>query len=1237
MQINVADGGEDGLVSWEDGLEHTDWIPNRLTLFQCKATAMAPADCKKELCMKNSTQLKSRVEAVLDHGGSYVLFYGKGCKPKQQTPRLEKFREAIASAGKSYADSADIRIYDASKIAVWVNCYIPAVIAVRRWTGGHLPSALLTWVGWEQYEENKFEFVSDSWLDERIAELREYFTASRRVGRIVGLSGLGKSRLALEAFRSPQEKSTSPQQQALSDQVVYLDAGSTDDNLPALVAGWRTQGLSGIFVVDNCEPEVHHQLAKEITHADSRMSLLSLDYNPDKIAYGQLRIVLQPAPHDLIRRMLKQAYQKLDESDVDRIVSLTEGFPQMAVLFADAHLSEASNFGGLDDDALVSRLLWGRGMRNDDAFAVIMSCAVFKHLGFKGEVAEQRNLVADSVAQVERNKFYEYAKGFIERGILEVRGRFVSVKPQPLAIRLAAEWWKRASPERAVALLTSEMPKGMAAAMYDQFAKLDYLPEAQEIVRIICSKDGFYNSVESFESKKGANLFASLVEIDHKHTLGALARIFGSSPREQLLEVGEQQYSLIQALDKLCFWADTFPVASSLLLAFSAAKSKSSNPPRFISTDGDFPRLFQAFMPGTQSSLTARLDVLRAELASPLNEHQKILIEALGQALETDSFGRPGGLDTQGSRRRLKDYHPSTWKEVFDYWRAVLKMLTTVACRSEDDSLASLAREQVARRITGLARTPLLKEIKETIESIVEKKGHFREARKPIMLARKNLGPKLMEEQREILDNLARQLEPRSMSDRIRTYITHGESNGVQESDGQDDVDHGEQCAMALAEEFARDLSLWADNLAPLLLERQDYGYSFGYRMGEVIDQPQTFFEVMVAALTILPLGVADVSVFRGFVAAVHAREPELVQVTLERFAGDEKLRFYTVSLMFGMELREVDLQRALKLVKEGHVPALFLRNFAFFGRLSRLNQEQIKAFCGELLLYGVEGAWAALDIYYMQLVSHPDHWDVYRAKLREVVRFRGILSAPSSTSQLRAHYWEKTIERLLKEDEAGRDDELACLVAQEIVAASVSDRPNYSLHHDVKPILSLLLREYRDVTWPIFGDALIWKQDEGNSNLPDILGYGKYRYYAEAESKINGVRQDPLFDAPFDDLLDWCEQHQEQGVLVLTRMMPLLVKTRKDKYEWHSFAAKMLERYGDRDDFRAIIEEKMSMFSWSESAIPHYQQRVKVLEQLLSHPNGKMRDWAAQKISDLKDALEKQLEYEDERSINYY
>lgn len=47
MKINVPDGGEDGRIQWEDGPPNTDWIPNRFTLFQCKAGNLVQVTVKK--------------------------------------------------------------------------------------------------------------------------------------------------------------------------------------------------------------------------------------------------------------------------------------------------------------------------------------------------------------------------------------------------------------------------------------------------------------------------------------------------------------------------------------------------------------------------------------------------------------------------------------------------------------------------------------------------------------------------------------------------------------------------------------------------------------------------------------------------------------------------------------------------------------------------------------------------------------------------------------------------------------------------------------------------------------------------------------------------------------------------------------------------------------------------------------------------------------------------------------
>jgi hypothetical protein len=62
LEIKASDGGEDAHIKWSDGPEKTEWIPNRYTLFQCKAEKIEPKKCKTEILSEN--ELKPRVKDV---------------------------------------------------------------------------------------------------------------------------------------------------------------------------------------------------------------------------------------------------------------------------------------------------------------------------------------------------------------------------------------------------------------------------------------------------------------------------------------------------------------------------------------------------------------------------------------------------------------------------------------------------------------------------------------------------------------------------------------------------------------------------------------------------------------------------------------------------------------------------------------------------------------------------------------------------------------------------------------------------------------------------------------------------------------------------------------------------------------------------------------------------------------------------------------------------------------------
>ena len=392
LNITVADGGEDGRIQWNDGPASTDYLPCRLVQFQNKATDMDPADCAKEIVNRDGS-MKRMVENVLDNGGAYILFTNQELNTEQKIPkRIQKIREKLTELGKPYANTATIEIYDAAKIEGWVNKFVPAIVAVLNWVGRPLERGLKTWEDWSQYDEyQRFSFVADAERKAALESLKGLLIEQKKCARIIGLSGLGKTRLAFEVFRDVNDYDD------ISKRVVYVDS-ATHATL-GLVRDWVQCGLEGIVVIDNCDVSLHDKFRQEIQRADSKLNLLTLDYNLERACQTEI-VHLKQLSDEHIKQMLEPVYGKTI-SDLDRIVAFAQGFPQMAVLLSDARLDREPEMGSLTDDYLAYKMLWGGREPVDKDEKILRGCALFDRFGLDGEAAPDYEFIARKIVEVD--------------------------------------------------------------------------------------------------------------------------------------------------------------------------------------------------------------------------------------------------------------------------------------------------------------------------------------------------------------------------------------------------------------------------------------------------------------------------------------------------------------------------------------------------------------------------------------------------------------------------------------------------------------------------------------------------------------------------------------------------------------------------------------------------------------------------------------------------------------------
>lgn len=1215
LNITVADGGEDGRIKWDGLPEKTDWLPSNFTLFQCKATDMPPSKCKEEI-LNRQNELKPRVLEVFEQGGSYILFHNRTLNEQQIIERISNFQQAInESTHPIDIDSVNIKIYDAAKIAAWTNESISAVVTVWKWVGKHLPYGVRNWKEWSGYQDNLYEYVVDEVHESYINQLRQHLKGTKKVARIVGLSGVGKTRLAFETFR-PSRSLDDIEQITRNVQMVYLDAAVNSFDLPGLISTWRSLSLRGTIIVDNCTSELHSKLRDEIEHKESQLNLLTLDFNLERHNLNHPFIEIKQVSDEIIQGIIAQAYPGISEADSERIIEFSQGFPKIAVLLAEARINQDDDVGSLRDDILVGKLLWGRNDRDSIKHKVISACALFEHLGYEGDVSIQWKYTTEHICKISEDDFYESIQYFLERGILDRRGRYIRVTPLPLAIRLATDWWKNCSPERAFEIVTAEMPEGMAEALCDQIAKLHFLPKAKELTLSLCGEQAPFGQAEVLNSEKGSRLFRSLVEVNPEATVDTLERVFGKMSINELRKVGPGRRNLVWALEKLCFWEHTFEPAARTLILFAAAENESWG----NNATGQFLQLFHYILSGTQAELNTRLNIIDYAINSEIKEIRLLGVEALGHALKTHYFSRTVGVEMQGSRPVQLEFTPKVWKDVFEYWSKSLEKLTIISI--EDKELSSKAREKITDNMRGLVSYGQMDELEKSLKSISENTDVFWiEALVKLNEVIKYEGPKIPEEEKERLHKWVEWVKPINFSDQLQIIVNTPPWDHIEDPISGKYKDVSKEKAIEFAEETVNiHFQEFISKLSCVLHGEQRQSYFYGYELIKHVDQPQELLSQIVSSLSDLIENKAkdiNIKFLGGVLASLQEYDSKLVSRFLDEISENSLLSSYTVELTRFIRIQEEDLCRIIKLFEDQKIIVNDLMSLSYGSVLNHLPPKVVLSFVSKINSGTNDELAVAWHILYMYSHGSEERFSA----VSEL--FKTMLLNPELIMQRRVQSFE--IEDVIKNMHAIRsmEEETYFPLITQMIINILNERPGYNLSKDIRSYLKTIMTINWADTWKDLSNALLSTNNRLVFNLVDILG----------PDMLN--KKDWLLSmVPPDVLKAWCREHI-RGAELLSAIVPVELN-QTEPNESTQIIEFLIYEYGDNEKVLRNISSSLNNFSWSGSLIPYYEKQIDFYKKFGS-VNFKVKSWAEKNIQILFKRIEEQRTREEERDLGLY
>lgn len=1085
---------------------------------------------------------------------------------------------------------------------------------------------LQVWSDWENSILTPQPFIPNDKTKEITDLILDGLNNANQTIRILGLSGLGKTRNLLEIFRPINSDDNSI---LLSSRVLYINCNLYPNaDYQNIISKAISEQIDPILILDNCPISIHRQLLQLINREGNKGFLITLDSNPEEIENDKVNgvnyiIIKKEELSSVVDELLLSRFNNLDEESKKKIKEFSQGIPLMAVLLGESVSNGEEFIGKLEDKDLLDKLLGTKG-KEQEWRSILKSCSMFSYFGFENELESQYKFIAtnqnitisNNTEQVRVSTFLEVVKHFKAREIFEKQGRYLSIRPFPLSMALAVEWLDTCTSDRMLQVIIDisnlEEPhrKHLINSLAEQMKYLDYNEKAVEIVNKIVGTESPFDNAEVLNTELGSRLFRSFVEVNPIAVSQNFKRQFFNKPNEDLLKVEAGRRNIVWTLEKLCFDKRTFADSAKVLLQFAIAENETwAN-----NATSQFLHLFNTHLSGTEADLDERWKIIEWALNKGDKAYYDFAIRAMKIGLNFGHASRMGGAEQQGSRR-LVDNNP-TWKEIDGYWSNILnKLLEIIKSENEYSDSASEAIANSTRTMfhigMGKLILPYLKEISEL------KKNDWDSGLKGLKFARKYEKNSISEPHLEEINNLIQLLTKNDFSTK---YLTLSSSYHLD----NDDTYSSKKVIEAitnLADEFIATEISWEETFPSFYKNQQVFSFHFGKRLSELLNYDKTkinrFIDYSLEVISQIPKEERDFTVLGGFIANSSDEIRKEFYSRLFQSSEFSSQLFYFLSVdKSGKEYFDLLFQLIDKKVYD--VNSFYA--FTYSNALSQFTFEELNAFSKKLFTYGDEGYAVVFDLF-----ADLSYGDEAKKKLLTPIYKKCILRLGFNRKfrrQLDDYKWTETISFILSDE---KEVDFAKFINNSVIE-SITWENSYHLDHYIQRVYEILLKVHFNSIWPALSDALLSSEEKYIRfyGLKHILG-----------SHIGGVGRSVgvLFDGDIDSIFNWCADNKPLAPSRLAELTPIFDNNNTDYAKWHPVALRLIDEFGDIKEVLSHLNSNMGTYSWTGSVVPFLESKKELFRQLTNHKTELVREWATSYIG----YLDKDIEAEKNRDAEHF
>ncbi len=642
----IPDGGVDAEIT--DAPAGGEWIPEGHSVWQFKRSNLYPKECAEEFGRAGWAQQKVRA------GSSYVMALGVSLSPKLLAKRrvaiLQKAEDLGLNIGGDW-----LRVYDANALARWISLY-PS-LAVSRVMGGPGSSAI-DFAAWAESRVGQMEWVPDEARLDTIEAIRSALSRPASVDlRVEGTSGVGKSRLVLEALRHEQ---FAPLVACIAD-----EAEMTGEMFHHLVGSRRCV----VLVVDRCPADRHGSFAERLP-SDSTIKLITIG----PVGYAVTErpvVVVEPMPSEAIDKVASHNFPGLSNEDRRFIVNNSDGHPQLMEVFARRVLDSETQLQAADlvTETDIRHFIEDRQL-GSVALRVAEGIALFEKLGWDDEVSEEGEHLARFL-QVSSSAMRSAGWELEQAGWLTVRGRYRAISAHRLAVFLAARKWANDG-GRIVSKLLYQLKEPAVLSLFRRLADLGRYEAAQNALAPLLAPGGPFGDLEEIRTSERAARLTQLAIVLPNEVAFHLRELLETTSEEKLRKQPAICRELVWALEMLAWHTTTFVLAARSLLRLAAAEPRTENGANHISArlktgaTEKWTSLFGTMLPATAAMPETRMEYLKEVTRSDDVRERTLGVIALQEVISVSEWVMVSA-ESQGGASVEARGTPQTWGEVWAY------------------------------------------------------------------------------------------------------------------------------------------------------------------------------------------------------------------------------------------------------------------------------------------------------------------------------------------------------------------------------------------------------------------------------------------------------------------------------------------------------------------------------------------------------------------------------------------